>query len=164
MTVIATAIDDLQYMTTNELAEKYHDLHGHPVRTRHRQYLIRKLAWRIQANAMGDLSDRARKRATELANDAEVRVMAPKSLICPPQTGVSRSATKRYTKRDPRIPSVGSAIVRQYKGKAIRVVVFDANEGFEYNGQRYRTLTAVAKAITGTHINGFRFFMLGNKS
>jgi len=160
----ANAIDDLHYMSTNELAEKYHDLHGQPVRTRHRQYLIRKLAWRIQANAMGDLSDRARKRARELANDADVRVMAPKSLICPPQAGVSRSTTKRYAKRDPRIPAVGSAIVRQYKGKAIRVVVLDAEEGFEYNGQRYRTLTAVAKVITGTHINGFRFFMLGDKS
>lgn len=160
----ATAIDELHYMSTNELAEKYHDLHGQPVRTRHRQYLIRKLAWRIQANAMGDLSDRARKRAAELANDADVRVMAPKSLICPPQTGVSRSATKRYTKRDPRIPAVGSAIVREYKGKSIRVVVLDADQGFEYNGQRYRTLTAVAKVVTGTHINGFRFFMLGGKS
>ena len=160
----AITIDDLNYMSTNELAEKYHDLHGQPVRTRHRQYLIRKLAWRIQANAMGDLSDRARKRAAELANDADVRVMAPKSLICPPQTGVSRSTAKRITKRDPRIPSVGSAIVRQYKGNAIRVVVLDAEDGFEYNGQRYCTLTAVAKVITGTHINGFRFFMLGGKS
>ncbi len=161
---IATAIDDLQYMSTNELAEKYHDLHGQPVRTRHRQYLIRKLAWRIQANAMGDLSDRARKRARELAKDADVRVMAPKSLICPPQTGVSRTITKRFTKRDPRIPAVGSAIVREYKGKTIRVVVLDADDGFEYNGDQYRTLTAVAKAITGSHINGFRFFMVGNKS
>lgn len=164
----ATAIDDLHYMSTNELAELYHDLHGQPVRTRHRQYLIRKLAWRIQANAMGDLSDRARKRAAELANDADVRVMAPKSLICPPQTGALRSTTKRYAnrviRRDPRIPAVGSAIVRQYKGKAIRVVVLDAEDGFEYNGQRYRTLTAVAKVVTGTHINGFRFFMLGDKS
>ena len=67
-------IDELQYMSTNELAEMYHDLHGQPVRTRHRQYLIRKLAWRIQANAMGDLSDRARKRARELANDSDIRV------------------------------------------------------------------------------------------
>jgi len=160
----ATELDELHYLSTNELAEKYHDLHGQPVRTRHRQYLIRKLAWRIQANAMGDLSDRARKRAKELANDADVRVMAPKSLICPPQTGGVRSTTKRHSKRDPRIPAVGSAIVRQYKGKAIRVVVLDAVDGFEYNGQRYRTLTAVAKVATGTHINGFRFFMLGEKS
>ena len=101
---ITTEIDELQYMSTNELAEMYHDLHGQPVRTRHRQYLIRKLAWRIQANAMGDLSDRARKRARELANDSDIRVMAPKSMICPPQAGLSRTTTKRYTKRDPRIP------------------------------------------------------------
>ena len=157
-------IDDLQYMSTSELAEIYHDLHGQPVRTRHRQYLIRKLAWRMQANEMGDLSDRARKRAKDLANDSDVRVMAPKSLICPPQTADPRSTVKRFTKRDPRIPAVGSAIVRQYKGKTVRVIVLDLEVGFEYNGQRYRTLTAVAKVITGTHINGFRFFMLGDKS
>ncbi len=54
--------------------------------------------------------------------------------------------------------------MREYKGKTIRVMVLDADDGFEYNGQRYRTLTAVAKAVTGSHINGFRFFMLGNKS
>lgn len=74
----------LNKMTTGELVERYAELHGHPCRTRHRAYLIRKIAWRIQANAEGDLSERARKRAAELANDAEVRVMAP--IACKIQT------------------------------------------------------------------------------
>jgi len=82
---IARQIDELSSMTTDELAERYHELHGQPVRTRHRQYLIRKNAWRIQANAMGGLSERARRRAMELANDADIRVMAPRSFVCPPQ-------------------------------------------------------------------------------
>ena len=55
----------------------------------------------------------------------------------------------------------GSAIVRQYKGRTHRVVVLEHGKGFEYDGDRYRTLTAVAKKITGSHINGFRFFKLG---
>ncbi|MEM8494191.1 MAG: DUF2924 domain-containing protein, partial [Planctomycetota bacterium] len=84
-TDLANQIDDLQTMTTSELAELYEQLHGQPCRTRHRAYLIRKNAWRIQANAEGGLSERARKRAMELANDADVRVMAPKTLVCPPQ-------------------------------------------------------------------------------
>ena len=50
---IAKEIDALQQMTTSELAERYEDLYGQPVRTRHRAYLIRKVAWRIQANAEG---------------------------------------------------------------------------------------------------------------
>jgi hypothetical protein len=53
----------LQKMTTGELVRRYAELHGQQCRTRHRAYLIRKIAWRIQANAEGDLSDRARRRA-----------------------------------------------------------------------------------------------------
>ena len=56
-------------MTTGELGERYEQLHGQPCRTRHRAYLIRKIAWRIQANAEGDLSERAeRDDLTGLAN------------------------------------------------------------------------------------------------
>jgi len=48
--------------------------------------------------------------------------------------------------------------VRQYKGRQVRVVVL--SDGFEYEGQKYKTLTAVAKHVTGCHMNGFRFFRL----
>lgn len=160
---LETQLDELQHMTTGELAERYHDLHGQPVRTRHRQYLIRKIAWRIQADAMGGLSERAKARAAELANDSDIRVMAPKTLICPPQSGVRSTVTRSHTARDPRLPSVGSVIVRQYKGETVRVTVLPDGDGFEHNGDRYSTLSAVAKHITGSHINGFRFFQLGTK-
>lgn len=161
--MVEAEIAELQEMTTGQLAEKYEQLHGQPTRTRHRQYLIRKNAWRIQANAFGGLSERAKRRAAELANDADIRVMAPKTLVCPPQGGDSSTRTLRMASRDPRIPPAGSAIVRSYKGKKLRVLVLDG-EGFEYDGQRYDTLSAVAKHITGSHINGFRFFGLGKKS
>ncbi|HIB68148.1 MAG TPA: DUF2924 domain-containing protein, partial [Phycisphaerales bacterium] len=49
--MVEAEIAELQEMTTGQLAEKYEQLHGQPTRTRHRQYLIRKNAWRIQANA-----------------------------------------------------------------------------------------------------------------
>ena len=57
---VATELAGLDQMTTGDLAERYRELHGQPCRTRHRAYLIRKIAWRIQANAEGDLSERAR--------------------------------------------------------------------------------------------------------
>jgi len=165
-TNVAAEIEALHHMATNELAEKYEELHGHPTRTRHRAYLIRKIAWRIQANAEGDLTERARKRAAELANDAEVRVMAPKTLICPPEPA-GKVTVKRLLPNgehnDPRLPSPGSAIIREYKGRKIRVVVLADGQGFECDGERYRTLSAIAKKITGSHINGFRFFRLGSK-
>ncbi|TVQ33184.1 MAG: DUF2924 domain-containing protein [Phycisphaeraceae bacterium] len=165
-TSIQREIDALQRMTTGELAERFEALHGRPARTRHRAYLIRKIAWRIQANAEGDLTERARRRAAELADDAEVRVMAPKTLICPPQPDGEVVVTRRLPNgehNDPRLPSPGSAIVRQYKGRTIRVVVLADGEGFECDGERYRTLSAIAKKVTGSHINGFRFFRLGSK-
>ena len=163
---IATEMAALDRMTTGDLADRYAELHGQPCRTRHRAYLIRKIAWRLQANAEGDLSERARRRAAELAKDADVRVMAPKTMICPPQYGETATVTKpaatgKGKPIDPRLPAPGSAIVRQYKGRTHRVVYMKDGSGFEYEGDRYRTLTSVAKRITGGHINGFRFFTLG---
>ena len=162
---IAAEFAALEQMSTGDLAGRYAELHGQPCRTRHRAYLIRKIAWRLQANAEGDLSERARKRAAELANDAEVRVMAPKTMICPPQQGVVATITRpaplgRDKPSDSRLPAPGSAIVREYKGRVHRVVYLEDGSGFEYEGDRYRTLTAVAKRITRSHINGFRFFKL----
>lgn len=154
-------IDALQRMTTSELAERFAELHGYACRTRHRAYLVRKIAWRLQANAEGDLTERAQRRADELADDAQVRVMAPKTPVRPHQPGAPTTMHRdlREEHDDPRVPPVGSAIVREYKGGTIRVVVH--SDGFEWEGERYRTLSAVAKRVTGSHINGFRFFRLG---
>src|SRR5690606_41994050 len=88
--------------------------------------------------------------------------------IEPPQEGeaatVSRRAPDADPHDDPRLPAPGSAIVRQYKGRTIRVVVLPDGEGFEHDGERYRTLSAVAKKVTGSHINGFRFFRLAGRN
>lgn len=162
---IAAEIAALSQMSTGDLAKYYAELHGQPCRTRHRAYLIRKIAWRLQANTMGDLSERARLRAAELANEADVRVMAPKSMICPPQAGESPVVTKPvqtvHTKPiDPRLPAPGSAIIREYKGRTYHVLVLK-DGGFEYEDERYRTLSAVANRITRSHINGFQFFRIG---
>ena len=156
----------LEQMTTGELCGRYLELFRQPVRTRHKAYLIRKIAWRIQALAEGGLSERARRRAEELANDADVRLMPPRN--APLATGSPGSrrvavAGPEAPRRplDPRLPMPGTALVRRYKGRQIRVIVH--SHGFEYLGQRYNTLTAVAQAITGSHLNGYRFFGLENK-
>jgi hypothetical protein len=148
----------LQQMPIGRLCERYAELFGEPTRTRHRAYLVRKIAWKIQANAEGDLSERARRRAEELARGTELRVMPPKS-VSQPELGVT---TLAYVASDDRLPAPGTAIVRTYKGRTLRVRV--TPEGFEYDGERYRTLSAVAKKVTGTHVNGFRFFGLEAKA
>ena len=70
-------------------------------------------------------------------------------------------AAKPKAKRDPRLPKVGRTLTRTYKGDDYQVKV--VREGFEFNGQTYRSLSAVANAITGSHINGFKFFGLVQK-
>ena len=151
----------LERLATGELVERYSELTGQPVRTRHRAYLIRKIAWRLQAKAEGGLSERARRRAAELADDAEVRAMPPKEALHAEEARipVEKRTGRTVTVRDPHIPAVGTAITRKYKGRTLHVVVLP--DGFEFEGKRHRTLSAVAKAITGSHWNGFRFFRLG---
>jgi len=67
----------MERLTTGELVERYAALTGQPLRTRHRAYLIRKIAWRLQADAEGDLSERARRRAAEAASLCGARRQCP---------------------------------------------------------------------------------------
>ena len=60
---------------------------------------------------------------------------------------------------DTRLPVPGTVLTRPYKGRQIRVQVL-AN-GFEFEGEVFRSLSAVAKKITGGHCNGYLFFGLG---
>ena len=143
-------------MTVTELRAKYETVFGEVARSHNRQHLTKRVAWRIQALAEGDLSERARRRAEELANDADLRMTAPKHRTT---TGAGR--TKRGTlnlSNGDRLPMPGSEIAREYKGKNIVVAVLP--KGFEYEGRVYRSLTAVAKAVTGIHWNGYHFFGL----
>ena len=146
-------IASLEKMTTGELQARYAEVFGETSRSRHKRYLIRKIIWRMQANAEGDLSERARQRAAELAVDAEARTTPPKDFTA--------SQIPKAGSHDPRLPAPGTSIVRQYKDGEIEVRVL--KNGFEWEGDRYHSLSAVAKAVTGSHCNGFRFFNLEAK-
>jgi len=65
-------IESLRQMTTAQLKEKYREVFGEETRSNHKQFLFQRIAWRIQANAWGGLSERARQRALEIANDADL--------------------------------------------------------------------------------------------
>jgi hypothetical protein len=147
----------LRQATTGQVCEPYAELFQEKPRSRHKAYLIRKIAWRLQALAEGDLSERARCRAEELANDAEVRVTPPRGSDAQPRPR-GASAAPVILSTDRRLPAPGTAIVRQYKGQTLRVLVLP--DELEFDGNRYKSLSAVAKAITGSHCNGYRFFNL----
>ena len=156
----------LDRMTVGELSERYAEVTGETTRTRNRTYLIRRILWRLQANEHGGLSARALARAEELARDADARTTPPR-----PRTGAATVPRLRLAPpgataapapcADPRLPGPGTAITRRYKGRDLVVQV--RADGFEYEGQLFGSLSAVAKAVTGSRMNGFRFFQLDGK-
>jgi hypothetical protein len=156
---LARQIAALQQMTTAELRAKYAEAFGEGTNVNNRAWLVKRLAWRLQALAEGGLSERSRRRAAELANDADLRLSPPRGSTdaAPPE---ERTAIKTVRfQQDNRLPLPGTIITRNYKGKQLQVQVL--RDGFEYGGQVYRSLSAVAKAITGSHCNGYLFFRVG---
>lgn len=149
----------LKRMTPAQLRVKYAEVFGEQSRSGHKQWLVKRIIWRMQANAEGDISERARKRALEIANDADLRLQAPRApRTAPVASEQTVTQTVPFT-GTARVPTPGSILTRQYKGRDIQVAV--VQDGFEFEGERYKSLSAVAKVITGTHTNGFLFFRLG---
>ncbi|MCC6228457.1 MAG: DUF2924 domain-containing protein [Phycisphaerales bacterium] len=148
-------IDRLKNMTAGELRTRYAEVFGEPARSGNRQWLYRRVAWRIQANAYGGLSERALERARELARDADIRFRPPTGQITPPPL------PSTVVPHDRRIPPPGSVLTRVFKGREHKVTV--RGDGFEYAGHVYRSLTAVAHAISGSHWNGLLFFGLATR-
>ena len=150
----------LQRLTVKELRNRYAEVFGEPTNANNRAWLVKRLAWRLQALAEGDLSERARRRAAELASDADLRMNPPKA---PPAVPVQERTTAHVLafKPDDRLPPPGTVLTRRYKGEVLQVKVLP--HGFEYEGEVYGSLSAVARAITGSHCNGYLFFRMGGK-
>jgi Protein of unknown function (DUF2924) len=74
-------IEQLRRATVGELRAKYLELFGQPSRSNHKQFLFRRIAWRLQALAYGELSEQARLRALALAQDVDLRIKAPAHLV-----------------------------------------------------------------------------------
>jgi Protein of unknown function (DUF2924) len=151
----------LQRMTVKELRARYAEAFGDATNANNKAWLVKRIAWRLQALADGDLSERARQRAAELANDADLRLSPPKAKPAPLAADRTKSLPLRL-KGDNRLPLPGAIITRPYKGETLHVKVLP--QGFEFDGEVYKSLSAVAKAITGQHCNGFHFFRLGKEA
>jgi len=158
---VAKEVAAMERMTIGDLKRKYEEVFGEACRSNHRRWLVKRIIWRMQANEQGGLSERARKRAMELANDADLRLTAPQQ-----KKPATRPKGKRVTgtirhSHDNRLPMPGTVLTRDYKGRMLKVTVLQ--DGFEHDGEVYRSLTAVAKAITGSHTSGLLFFGLSKK-
>jgi hypothetical protein len=151
---IVNEVAALERLSVGQLRQRFAELFGETTKASNRTWLVKRIVWRMQALAEGDLSERARRRAAELARDADLRLNPPPSkanTTPPPPEPVGIPAPV-----DQRLPPPGTILTRPYKGQLVQVQVL--TEGFAYGGRVYASLSAVAKAITGSHTNGFLFF------
>ena len=157
---VVAAIEELQDLKVVALKKRYRELFGEESKSSNKQFLFRRIAWRLQANQEGDLSERARRRATEIADDRDLRIRAPKEFLTRPDPG-SRSVDRTGPPKDGRLPGPGTLLTRRVGAR--QVVVKVLKDGFEYESRRYRSLSAIAREVTGTRWNGLLFFGLAER-
>lgn len=156
------AVARLPALTVAQLRDRYLAVFGEPTSSRHKTWLVRRIAWRLQADDEGGLSERALARAAELAKDADIRLTAPRREVV--DVLAERPRIKEVALPQVRDAGLapGTLLRREWRGKPVVVTVLTA--GFDYDGQVYRSLSAIAKAITGTKWNGHTFFGLRPRS
>ncbi|MFA5092447.1 MAG: DUF2924 domain-containing protein [Candidatus Omnitrophota bacterium] len=147
-------IVELKKKTLSELETKYEELFpGQKVPSNNKVFLWRKLAYRLQELESGGISAETQNKIKELIQkyDPINNLLLRPNNIKPITSNVSQL-------KDRRLPIPGSIITKNYKGKEIQVKVLE--NGFEYNGNIYKSLSNVACAITGQHWNGYLFFRM----
>ena len=136
------SIEDLPGMSPAQLRATWRDQYRKPAPDIGADLLRRGLAWRIQARVNGGLTTSTRK-AIEKAQEQLARTGSVAS---------SRDLTIKP----------GTRLVREWHGKTYHVLVLD--NGFEHEGRHYESLSQIARAITGAHWSGPRFFGLRKRT
>ena len=130
--------------TTPELKQLWRDLYDREPPSYNKPFLVKRLAYRIQELAYGGLSARTEAKLTALIEEEDRRVNG-----------------KLPVRKGDR-PIAGTRMIREWQGVEHTVTVLA--DGFEYHGRRHKSLSAIARAITGTRWNGPAFFGLRNRS
>lgn len=138
---IVEKVAALPTLENDELKKFWRELFDESAPRKKRDYLIPRLAWRIQELAYGGISDEAQDRINRLVRSKE-------------QIKPSSNRTRR--------PAVGTKLIREYQGVEHHVTV--TRNGFEYQNRTYRSLSHVAREITGTRWSGPLFFGLSRSS
>ena len=157
---ITKEVANMERLSVGALCERYREVFGEDTKARNKQWLIKRIAWKLQANEEGDISERARKLAMEIAQSSDIRTSAPKIRTRPIEATFETATTIITPPADGRLPVAGTVLMKNYKGRSIQVRVLP--NSFEYEGEQYKTLTSIARIVTGQkNINGFQFFKLG---
>ncbi len=148
-------IMELKEKSLGELKAKYEELFiGQKAPSNNKIYLWRKIAYRMQELKYGSVPAETRGKIQELITKYDP--VNNKSLR--PDNALNNQVKKTRLSRDKRLPIPGTVVTKEYKGVMLQVKVLE--RGFEYNGKVYKSLTAIAKEVTGAHWNGFLFFQL----
>lgn len=145
----ANKIEKLYTLTVKGLMDEYYQLTGETYFTHNRQSLIRKVAWLYQTRNIKPISQLAKNRIDKLIIDSRLRT----------KTNLSFNIDVVYNKpKKKKVLPIGTVLTRTYKGKLYEVLVVE--NGFIWNNTIYKSISAVAKAITRKHWNGKSFFGL----
>ncbi len=139
-TPVLARLAALKRMSVKELKAEWEALFAAPAPNNSRGYLEMRLAWRTQELTLGGLSRETRKMLDLLANE------------------IDGKSDRKAVIADARNPVIGTRLVREWDSVEHTVTVM--RDGFDWQGRRFKSLSAVAKAITGTQWNGYRFFGL----
>lgn len=159
------AIPDLSSLNRDGLHALWRQLHRKPPpKGIAGELLVRTLAWRLQCEREGGLSRVAEQRLARAARDA-VRRLSSRSGAAVELSDVPEASAARAplvaARTSVRVLRPGTRLVREWQGRVHEVVV--TPEGFAWDGRTHRSLSVIAKAITGTSWNGWLFFGLSRK-
>ena len=133
----------LKDMSVKELKAEWEKLIGSGAPNNSRGFLEGRVAYRIQELTYGGPDRETRRMLDLLADEVE---------------GVAR---RKNQIADPRNPVIGTKLIREWDGVEQTVIVL--KDGFDWQGRKFKSLSAVARAITGTRWNGYRFFGLSER-
>jgi len=143
-------IAELQRLPMAELSERWRVLMGGEPLPYNKAFLLKRLTYRIQELTYGGLPMTVFQEMDRALADAGYDTLG--------ETRMEIPANRAGTRQKPGFPVIGTRLVREWQGQCHEVLV--THHGFEFEGRPYKSLTAIAKAITGTHWNGPNFFGL----
>ena len=145
----------LKEKSLDELKAKYEELFpGRQAPSNNKVFLWRKIAYKIQELEYGGVSAEAQSKIEQLIQQYDP--INNKALR--PDAAIENQPKKRSLSRDKRLPIPGTVIIKEYKGIKLEIKILES--GFEYHNKVYKSLTAIAKEVTGAHWNGYLFFNL----
>jgi len=143
MTPIARQIQELKDKNTSDLKQLWRDYFQAEPPPYQRVFLSRALAYRIQELTYGGLTPKAENKLNAMIAEEQGK------------------RTIRRRRSSASLPVAGTRLVREWRGERYEIVIMQ--DGFEYAGRRWNSLTAIAQHITGSHWNGLVFFGLRKK-